>query len=75
MKSIEFTTSLHCGQIAVPPQFELSEGQTVRVKIFLQEIAPEATQADVLKSTAGSWSGELVQEPQGNYPIRADFDE
>ena len=32
------------------------------------------SQADVLNSTAGSWNGELLREPQGEYPERLDLD-
>ena len=32
------------------------------------------SQTDILNSTAGSWAGELIREPQGDYPGRLDLD-
>jgi len=72
MKSIEFTTNLHGGRIVVPSQFELRDGQTVRVTLLVQEAVIQASQTDALKATAGSWEGELVREPQGDYRLSLD---
>ena len=74
MKSIEFTTNLHGGRIGVPSQFELRDGQTVRVTLLVQEAVIQASQTDALEATAGSWGGELVREPQGDYPNRLSLD-
>jgi len=74
MKSIEFTTNLHGGRIVVPSQFELRDGQTVRVTLLVQEAVIQASQTDALKATAGSWEGELVREPEGDYPDRLSLD-
>ena len=74
MKSIEFTTNLHGGRIVVPSQFELRDGQTVRVTLWVQDAVIQASQSDALKATAGSWEGELVREPQGDYPNRLSLD-
>ena len=54
MKSVEFTTNLHGGRIVVPSQFELPDGQTVRVTLLVQEAVIQTSQTDALKATAGS---------------------
>ncbi len=72
MQAIEFSSQLEHGQIAVPENLHLMEGQPVRVLILLDESASskEVTQIaekSVWERTAGAWQGEpLVQEHPGD---------
>jgi hypothetical protein len=80
MQAIEFNSHLEHGQIAVPQNLHLVEGQPVRVLILLDEAAGKKTSQagdtkNVWERTAGAWQGEqLVREPQGEYEQRLDLE-
>ncbi len=79
MKTIEFTSRLENGAIAVPSEYGLLEGREIRVSIQVDEQAedeqPCVPQDDATfwKQVSGSWQGDLVRAPQGEYPQRLDL--
>ena len=47
---------------------------TADIAFWAKTAVSRQSQADVLNATAGSWEGELIREPQGDYPERLEFD-
>ena len=80
MQAIEFNSQLEHGQIAVPENLHLMEGQPVRVLILLDETAGskearKVSEGSVWARTAGAWQGgQLIREPQGEYEKRLELE-
>ena len=56
------------------PDGDLIPGAIENIAFWAKTAGSSQSQAEVLNSTAGSWAGELIREPQGDYPECLDLD-
>ena len=56
------------------PDGDLSPDAKEDTEFWAKTAGTSQDQTNVLNTTAGSWAGELIREPQGEYPERLELD-